>query len=284
MQTQMNLTDLIRWHHRDAAIREGAKIPWDDEDFSHRMLANHLAQDHDWASRRKELINQHAAWISRQLKPASRILDLSCGPGLYTHALAEAGHACVGVDFSPASIEYARQRAEQSALPLEYVLSDIRQYRTDQRFDAIIMTFGEFNVFTRNDAKRLLENCAGTLNQNGLFVLEAHTYEAVQAIGEASATWQRQPSGLFSEKPHLCLQENAWDSETSTVLSRFFIVDAASADVRQYASFMQAYKPEAYREMLHASGLLHENMLGRDAWPVGEDFDGKLQVFVCRKR
>ena len=43
----MNLTDLIRWHHRDAAIREGAKIPWDDEDFSHRMLANHLALERD---------------------------------------------------------------------------------------------------------------------------------------------------------------------------------------------------------------------------------------------
>lgn len=33
----------------------------------------------------------------------TRILDLGCGPGLYTSRLARLGHCCVGIDFS----EYA---------------------------------------------------------------------------------------------------------------------------------------------------------------------------------
>jgi predicted TPR repeat methyltransferase len=38
-----------------------------------------------------------------------RILDLGCGPGLYTQRLASLGHTCVGIDISPASIAYARR-------------------------------------------------------------------------------------------------------------------------------------------------------------------------------
>ena len=50
------------------------KIPWDDPDFSRRMLVEHLTQDHDMASRRAEWIDRQAAWIHDHLldgKPAS---------------------------------------------------------------------------------------------------------------------------------------------------------------------------------------------------------------------
>ena len=44
---------------------EGEKIPWHDPDFSRRMLAEHLTQQHDAASRRFDKIDRHVAWIHR---------------------------------------------------------------------------------------------------------------------------------------------------------------------------------------------------------------------------
>ncbi|MEZ4569909.1 MAG: hypothetical protein R2849_06205 [Thermomicrobiales bacterium] len=38
---------------------EVSKIPWDDPDFSSRMLREHLSQDHDAASRRISMIDRH---------------------------------------------------------------------------------------------------------------------------------------------------------------------------------------------------------------------------------
>lgn len=35
------------------------------------------------------------------------MLDLGCGPGLYSHRLATLGHRVHGIDFGPASIAYA---------------------------------------------------------------------------------------------------------------------------------------------------------------------------------
>jgi 2-polyprenyl-3-methyl-5-hydroxy-6-metoxy-1,4-benzoquinol methylase len=96
-----------RWHGI-------GKLPWDDPAFSERMLREHLSQLHDGASRRIVLIEHHVAWMHGEVlesKP-QRILDLGCGPGLYTQRLASLGHTCVGIDISPASIAYAgRTRA-----------------------------------------------------------------------------------------------------------------------------------------------------------------------------
>ena len=219
----MDLMELTLWNASRAnvdASGAGAKIPWDEPDFSRRMLEQHLNQEHDWASRRGPIIAAHAAWIAEQLSVPSRILDMGCGPGLYTQALAERGHQCVGVDFSPASIEYARQRSADCDPKPEYILGDIRNYRSNQKFDCIIMTFGEFNAFIRKDAALLLEHCAEMLTENGLFILEAHTYDAVRAIGEAPATWQRHATGLFSAGPLLCLRENSWNAAEASAISR----------------------------------------------------------------
>lgn len=282
----MDLMELALWDASRAnadACGDGAKIPWDEPDFSRRMLENHLNQEHDWASRRGSIIASHVAWIAAQLSQPSRILDMGCGPGLYTQALAERKHHCVGVDFSPASIDYARQQGAHCGPKPEYILEDIRNYKSNQKFDCIIMTFGEFNTFTRQDAAIILENCAHMLRENGLLIMETHTYDAVRAIGEAPATWQRCPTGLFSAKPHLCLRENNWNDADASALSRYFIIDAASAAVRQYASFMQAYHLETYVEMLSAAALPPQRILSEKVWSCGQDFCNKLQTFLCRK-
>ena len=82
-----------------------------DADFSRRMPREHLAQDHDAASRPSPAIDQHVAWIHHTVLGGrqSSILDLGCGPGFYTHRFVKLGHACKGIDFGPASIDYARQ-------------------------------------------------------------------------------------------------------------------------------------------------------------------------------
>jgi hypothetical protein len=43
------------------------KIPWNDPAFSRRMLAEHLSQSHDMASRRVEWIDRQVEWIDKNL-------------------------------------------------------------------------------------------------------------------------------------------------------------------------------------------------------------------------
>lgn len=281
----MKLSDIVFAIPEASTCEYGSKIPWDDPDFSERMLNQHLSQDHDWASRRQNIIASHVDWISGILPVSpARILDLGCGPGFYTQALAERGHACVGVDFSPASIAYARRRATGKDLDLEYIQGDIREFTAKEAFDCILMTFGEFNAFTSQDAEAILSGCAAMLKGGGVFILEAHTLEAVRQSGQVPATWQRHESGLFSERPHLLLQENLWNETEATSLNRFYVVDVASAEARVYCSFMQGYDEARYSAMLQTAGFALEAGPGREFWPSGEDFEEKLKVYSCRKR
>ena len=73
---------------------EGENIPWNDPAFSKRMLDQHLSQEHDRASRPYDVIDRHIEWIHGALLKgeSARILDLCCGPGLYTSRLAARGH------------------------------------------------------------------------------------------------------------------------------------------------------------------------------------------------
>jgi len=236
---------------------EGEKIPWNDPEFSARMLKEHLAQTHDAASRRFEKIDQHVAWIHETVLrgPPSRILDLGCGPGLYASRFAQRGHTCTGIDFSPASIAYAKSQAEAAGLDCTYIEGDIRRTTYGTGYDLAMLIFGEFNVFNRADAQRILTKAHAALANGGRLVLEPHTFAVVREIGETSPSWYTAESGLWSAKPHFCLTENFWDATRNVATSRYFIIDVATGNVTRHASSMQAYTNEDYVALLADCGF-----------------------------
>ena len=221
------------------------------------MLREHLSQSHDLASRRREKIDAHVDWIHRKALHGipTKILDLACGPGLYASRLARLGHRCVGIDYSPASIEYAREQAAQKGLSCEYIHADIRTAEYGSGYGLALLIFGEFNVFKPADARLILRKAHDALDEGGVLLLEAHTSEAMREFGQRPASWYSSESGLFSESPHLCLQENFWDAEYETVTRRYFIVDAATGEVTRYAQSLKAYTDEQYRAVLEGAGF-----------------------------
>lgn len=87
----MKITDIVKRTPKPEPWVEGDKIPWNDPDFSERMLREPLTQDHDLASRRTAIVDGQVAWIHDHMlggKPG-KVLDLGCGPGLYASRLAK---------------------------------------------------------------------------------------------------------------------------------------------------------------------------------------------------
>ena len=279
----MNIADIPSRNIPAKPWAEGEKIPWHDPAFSERMLDMHLSQEHDWASRRLSLVEQHVDWIDdRFLAPGSRILDLGCGPGLYTHRLARKGHECVGVDISPASIAHAQQQASAEGLPEVYELADIRQVDFGTGFDLVMMLFGEFNVFRSADARGILRKAHAALGHGGHLLVECHTFEEVERQGEAPPVWRAGQTGLFADYSHLWLEEHFWHSDVAAATTRYMIVDARDGRVTPYASTMQAYTDEQYERLFAEVGFGDVRRLPH----MGESepaFAGKLQVFTgCR--
>lgn len=250
----MDISAVIFATHRIRLLPDEGKIPWDEPAFSQRMLENHLSQDHDWASRRLTVIEQQVTWITRQLPAGARILDLGCGPGFYTRLLAERGFHCTGVDFSPASITWARQQAQAANLNIDYIQQDIRTYHPTEPFDFIMMTFGELNVFSAADAQSLISHCAQWLKPDGKLLVEVHTFDEVKRQGMAQPGWQRCPHGLFLAVPHLLLTENAWDEEAQTSSTQFWAI-AENGCTTRFGSQMKAWRDDEYISLLGDAGF-----------------------------
>jgi SAM-dependent methyltransferase len=279
----VNLLELVRRPPVLESGNEGEKIPWHEPAFSRRMLEEHLSQSHDMASRRSEGIDRHVSWIDGEIlshRP-SRILDLGCGPGLYAERLSRLGHECVGIDYSPASIEYARERALRQQLRCSYREEDLRTAHFGQGFDLVLMIFGELNVFTPGDARSILQRAREALSDRGVLLLEVHTLSAVREIGEQQPSWYTAEPGLFSDRAHLCLREGSWDPSRKTAMERWFIVDAQTGVATRCGACTQAYSDQEYRLLLRDSGFadveFHLSMDGK-----AENADRRLLVILAR--
>jgi SAM-dependent methyltransferase len=266
----MDTIALLDVVHREMVPKpweEGEKIPWNDPAFSRRMLKEHLSQKHDAASRRTPTIKKHVDWIHKHVLDgrSSRILDLGCGPGLYTARLAALGHATVGIDFGPASIEYAVEHAPENCI---YTLGDIRTTDFGSGYDLVMLIYGEFNVFKPRDARLILNKSCAALLPGGKLLLEVSSFDAVYETGVQPATWYSAKNELFADEPHLCLMESFWDEAASVAIERYYIVDAASGEVTRHAASTQAYTEGDFREMLRSTGFskveIYPSLFGKE--------------------
>lgn len=263
---------------------EGENIPWNDPGFSDRMLAEHLSQEHDLASRKSEAIDQHVEWISSEIlcSRPSRVLDLGCGPGLYAFRLARKGCDCVGIDFSPASIRHARKTVETEDLSCSFQHADVRQADFGEGFDLVMMIYGQINVFPRKRGLEILKKAHAALKSGGNLLLEVQSREQIQKDGEHGPSWYSAPSGLFSGAPHLVLQENFWDAKARASTTRFLTIDAQTGSVSSYALSNEAYTEQELTKALDEVGFENvERFPSLSGRAIAGDAD--LPVFVARR-
>lgn len=246
------------------------KIPWHEAEFSRRMLGEHLTQAHDRASRRLAIIDEHVGRIHRMTGAAeASVLDLCCGPGLYATRLARLGHPVRGIDFAPASIAYAERLAADQGIECEFIEGDVRSAEYGGGHALAMLIFGEFNMFSPDDAALVLSRIHGALAPEGRILIEAHRLDFVRELGKRPRWWTAESSGVFSDQPYLCLMENLWDESSSVAIQRYYVVDVESHDVEVYGATMQGYSDGQMKELLEENGFTG---VRRQRWAGAEDF------------
>jgi SAM-dependent methyltransferase len=251
-----------------AQLKEHGKIPWDDPDVSRRMLREHLSQKFDAASRRTRLIKKHVDWIHKTVLSSipSKILDLGCGPGLYSSRLAGLGHSCEGIDYSPASITYALKQARKNNLSCNYQLDDIRTAEYGTGFDLVMLVFSEFNTFEPKDAIKILKRSIGALRPGGKILLEVPSFDMVEQLGNQPSVWYSEDHGIFSDEPYLCLTESFWNEDEKLAIERYYIIHGIDKDIHLYLNTTQAYEDDQFIDFLRSAGFksieIHPSLTG----------------------
>jgi len=251
---------------------EGEKIPWDEPGFSKRMLKEHLSQDHDAASRKADVIHRQVDYIERiggGLEKDLKVLDIACGPGLHSLDLARRGHSTFGIDFSPASIEWAKSSAAEQSLASEFVHGDLRKTEFGSRYDLAMLLFGEINVFTAEDVSLIVKKAREALKSDGVLLLEPHEPGVIQKNFETPPNWSTHESGLFSDQPHMLLEEGFWHDDQQVAVKRWYVVDTETTEVTRYSQTVVEYTKSKLVDIVEAGGFrVSESPAG---WPSGSN-------------
>ena len=78
------------------------------------------------------------ARLVAQMRPSGNVLEIACGTGLWTEALAELADAVTAIDTAPEVIEIARARVGSAAVTFE--VADVFSWATSSRFDVVFFS------------------------------------------------------------------------------------------------------------------------------------------------
>ncbi len=116
-----------------------------------------------------------------KLKQSSSILDLACGAGRYSILFAKKGFNVTGVDLSSNLLKKAKQTSENELVKIEFIRSDLRNFKTGKRFDLVINLFTSFGYFNTDEENfKVFSIAFESLNKNGFFVFDFFNSEFIK--------------------------------------------------------------------------------------------------------
>jgi SAM-dependent methyltransferase len=248
------------YHRSDTPVpwERGGDFPWACPTFSRRALQEHLDDSHAAASRVSAERELQLEWMWRRLalQPGQRLLDLTCGPGLYAVELARRGLEVTGIDVSPASLDHARGLARQLGVKgrCHFQQADIREVDLPPAsFDACLLLYGQLAPLPRPAAESLLVSLATALLPGGRLCLEILDPERVDKKNDT--WWFTDDRGAWGDRPFLHLGERFWEEKTGVSVERYWIVDLTTGELSQYELCDQTYSVEVMKRLLHEAGF-----------------------------
>jgi SAM-dependent methyltransferase len=125
-----------------------------------------LYQDKDYNLEAKYIID-----LLKKYSPnAQSVLELGCGTGKHAYILAENGYSILGIDNSKTMLYEAKKVSSSS---VKFRLGDARNFRANQKFDAVISLFHVASYQTTNDDLiNYFKTANAHLDRDGIFIFD----------------------------------------------------------------------------------------------------------------
>ncbi len=206
---------------------------WFEEWFGEEYLHLYPHRDEAEATHAVALLRANIPW-----RAGLRVLDVGCGAGRHTRALAEAGARVTGMDLSAALLRHARQCSGAS-----FARADMRRLPVrDHSMDLVVNLFTSFGYFS-SDAEHaaVLAAMIRTLRPAGTFVLDfLHAQTVIDSLlPEADVTLAGTPVHISKR-----LVDGQRTVEKTIVL----------ADGRRFVERVRLFTPAELETMLTGAG------------------------------
>jgi 2-polyprenyl-3-methyl-5-hydroxy-6-metoxy-1,4-benzoquinol methylase len=256
---------------------------WTDAHTSRRMLAYHLDEHHDVASRKAAFIDRSIDWIVPRFSIGkdTRIADFGCGPGLYASRLAEKGAQVTAIDFSERSIAYAREVARQKQLAIHYLHQNYLTFTTEERFDLILMIMCDFCALSPEQRETMLRRFHAILKPGGYVLMDAYTQTAFEQREETSVYGTNLMEGFWSPKKYYGFLNTYKYAEEKVVLDKYTLFEAAR--VRTIYNWLAYFTPEDIEKEFLANEFRLDGVYADVAGSPYDPLSPELAVVAIKK-
>lgn len=184
--------------------------------------------------------------VTLGLEAGATILDAGCGIGAHAVDLASRGYRVVGLDLSLPMLSRASDEAQERALQINFLHSDMREMNFEGAFDAILSwntSFGYFDDDVNRDVVRRLHDA---LKPGGVLLIDVVNRDYV-IRNQPNLVW-------FEGDGCVCMEETQFNNIKSRLeVKRTVILD----DNRQRETYysIRLYSFHELGQLLHQQGF-----------------------------
>jgi len=226
------------------------KKEWFDDDSFWRELSPFL-----FTKERLAAADDHVEKALDLARPRGRqALDLACGPGRCSVALARRGFTVTGVDRTKLLLDRARSRARRVGVPVEWVRADMRDFAREKTFDLALSMFTSFGYFDEKEEDlAVLRNVLASLKPGGVFLMELVGKEFLAGVFQPT-TMDTLPDGSRLVQNHEIFDD--W----TRIRNEWVLV--RKGRTRTFRFHHTIYSGQELKDRLHAAGFARIQLFG----------------------
>jgi len=223
---------------------------------------------------------EQARFIKRALglRKRGRVLDVPCGAGRTSLALAKLGVEVTGLDLRSKFTNRARRRFRKAGLPGTFLVGDMRELDIDREFDGVVNWFGSFGYFDDATNLDVLRRFARALRPGGRVLIQQVNRENVlRHFRRVTRTTLR---NVGRRGPGTLVMRNRWNPKLERIEGTWTL--HVRGKRYSHAMRMRIYTPGQLRALFERVGLKLEALYGSSQ---GETYarSSRTLIIVGRK-
>lgn len=230
---------------------------WQDPYISEHILNAHLDEESNEGSRKYETIIKSVNWLYQymNLPEESKLLDLGCGPGLYSEHFFGQGFDVTGIDFSQNSIDFATYQSQECNYPIEYICKNYLNIDYNNQFDVITLIYGDLCVLSHQDRDQLLQKVKKALKPGGYLIFDVFTKHYFHKdTPKQSWYFSQEDEGFWSEKEHMLIQSHFKYKKEKIRLDQYHIL-FKDGNIRTHRIWKHYFNLERVKQMVESHGF-----------------------------
>lgn len=234
--------------------------------------------------RRERMLASQQFYVEEARKSGGPVLEVGCGSGRLTMAIAQSGIEVSGIDLSPTMLAAARSKAESADVHIEFSRADMRGFDLGRRFSTILIAGNALlHLLTNDELLQCLATIGRHLAADGRLIFDISKWDLERLARDPTG---RHPvmSVIDPRLGEIAIEESAaYDSARQVRNIAWFLSTATARDFRVIEYTLRVIFPQELLLLLRIAGFQLEARYGEFTRVPFDSFSPR-QVCICSVR